>query len=342
MRVYEIGFAHPIGDFTGDLAKALSFPDAKNTTFKIEGVSFPFPKKNGTSNDFQISFTAQDFSHATYFCVNIFYNLDTGEFKMVDQENKEPTCASFGGCYCKSNHYCHVPPQPTSCTADAQCRTSWYPSSYCQGNLTHAGSCHMELPPRCQKDSDCDGNITTAKNGEAAAPIQATYASSEAITGPTLFKEDTDQNHCFDLQVMNNNTECFKEYWIKHQYQFFGFNKGRCPPQYTVENRKTNICGTNVVARNLGKALTQKNKEPTASKQNNCQKLNSNYCSGSKSDPQGTCCDNMFCKYWQAPIGRTCMGCYSCKCDNGGPGSTDDPSKCVNNDGKLCPFVEEC
>ena len=91
MRVYEIGFAHPIGDFTGDLAKALSFPDAKNTTFKIEGVSFPFPKKNGTSNDFQISFSAQDFSHATYFCVNIYYNLDTGEFKMADQENKEPT-----------------------------------------------------------------------------------------------------------------------------------------------------------------------------------------------------------------------------------------------------------
>ena len=287
MRVYEIGFAHPIGDFTGDLAKALSFPDAKNTTFKIEGVSFPFPKKNGTSNDFQISFTAQDFSHATYFCVNIFYNLDTGEFKMVDQENKEPTCAAFGGCYCKSNHYCHVPPQPTSCTTDTQCRTSWYPSSYCQGNLTHAGSCHMELPPRCQKDSDCDGNITTAKNGEAAAPIQATYASSEAITGPTLFKEDTDQNHCFDLQVMNNNTECFKEYWIKHQYQFFGFNKGRCPPQYTVENRKTNICGTNVVARNLGRALIQ-----TETNLGGCTNPTSQICCSSSSDCSQPWCDN--------------------------------------------------
>ena len=206
MRVYEIGFAHPIGDFTGDLAKALSFPDAKNTTFKIEGVSFPFPKKNGTSNDFQISFTAQDFSHATYFCVNIFYNLDTGEFKMVDQ---------------------------------------------------------------------------------AAAPIQATYASSEAITGPTLFKEDTDQNHCFDLQVMNNNTECFKEYWIKHQYQFFGFNKGRCPPQYTVENRKTNICGTNVVARNLGKALIQ-----TETNLGGCTNPTSQICCSSSSDCSQPWCDN--------------------------------------------------
>ena len=97
MRVYDGVHAHPIGDFTGDLAQVLSFPDAKNTTFKIEdntigiisyGVNFPFPKKTGTSNDFQISFSAQDFSHATYFCVNLYYNLDTGEFKMVDQENK--------------------------------------------------------------------------------------------------------------------------------------------------------------------------------------------------------------------------------------------------------------
>ena len=188
MRVYDGVHAHPIGDFTGDLAQVLSFPDAKNTTFKIEdntigiisyGVNFPFPKKTGTSNDFQISFSAQDFSHATYFCVNIYYNLDTGEFKMADQEKE----------------------------------------------------------------------------------VVAITASKQNVT---------------------------------------------------------------------------------ASKQNDCQKLNSNYCSGSKSDPQGTCCDNMFCKYWQAPIGRTCMGCYSCKCDNGGPGSTDDPSKCVNADGKLCPFVEEC
>ena len=28
---------------------------------------------------FQVSFTAQDFHHATYFCVDVFYNLDTGK-----------------------------------------------------------------------------------------------------------------------------------------------------------------------------------------------------------------------------------------------------------------------
>ena len=31
VRVYEIGFAHPVSQFTGDLAKVISFPDAKKT-----------------------------------------------------------------------------------------------------------------------------------------------------------------------------------------------------------------------------------------------------------------------------------------------------------------------
>jgi hypothetical protein len=79
VRIYETGYSHPVSDFTGDLAKVMSFPDAKTTTFKIDAVQFKLPKiaSNGT-NVFQVSFTAQDFSHATYFCVNVFYNLDTG------------------------------------------------------------------------------------------------------------------------------------------------------------------------------------------------------------------------------------------------------------------------
>ena len=303
VRVYETGFAHPVGDFTGDLAKVLSFPDAKNTTFKIEGVTFPLPPNKG-QNVFQISFTAQDFSHATYFCLDIYYNLDTGK-------------------------------------------------------------------------------ITTAKNGEAAAPIPATYAAaSEAITGPTLFKEDADQNHCFDLQVMNNNTECFKDYWIKHQYQFLGFNKGRCPSKYNVADGRTDICGSNVVARNLGMALTQTevtavsfasscNTKPgipsvfekicaAAKDATACNKLSTtcqwsgpspgptgcknlgNLCSGSAPDPQGTCCSGAFCKYWQTAGGNICSGCYNCHCDSGGPGTTDDPSKCINTNGNLCPFTKNC
>ena len=40
VRVYEEGSAHPVGDYFGDLAKVLSFPDAKNTTFAINGRIF--------------------------------------------------------------------------------------------------------------------------------------------------------------------------------------------------------------------------------------------------------------------------------------------------------------
>ena len=79
-------------------------------------------------------------------------NLD--EAPELVKENKKQTCASFGGCYCKSNHYCHVPPQPIHCTTDAQCRSSWYPSSYCQ-NPDKMGTCHLNMPPRCEQDSDC-------------------------------------------------------------------------------------------------------------------------------------------------------------------------------------------
>ena len=54
--------------------------------------------------------------------------------------------------YCKTNGYCHVPGLPTSCTNNKECQTPWYPSSYCQSG----GSCHLEPPPKCTKDSDCN------------------------------------------------------------------------------------------------------------------------------------------------------------------------------------------
>ena len=75
VRVYEEGFSHPVGDYTGDLAKVLSFPDARNTTFAINGVGFRLPARAATGK-FQASFTAQDFTHAAYFCVDVYYTLD--------------------------------------------------------------------------------------------------------------------------------------------------------------------------------------------------------------------------------------------------------------------------
>ena len=66
-------------------------------------------------------------------------------------------------------------------------------------------------------------------------------------------------------------------------------------------------------------------------------------CSGSAVNTTGSCCEGSFCKYWQpTPEGRLCQGCYNCKCASGGPGATDDPSKCVGDDGQQCPWVNEC
>jgi hypothetical protein len=75
IRVYEDGASHPVGDYFGDLSKVLTFPDLKNTTFKIDGVQFALPKKSFTGK-FQVAFTATDFQHATYFCVDAYYGLD--------------------------------------------------------------------------------------------------------------------------------------------------------------------------------------------------------------------------------------------------------------------------
>ena len=110
VRVYEEGFAHPVGDFYGDFSKVLSFPDAKNTTFKIDGVQFMLPNLGSTSsNIFQISFTAQDFQHATYFCVDIYYNLDTG--KMTTTKNVEASLLTS----------LMTADAPHQCTTDADC-----------------------------------------------------------------------------------------------------------------------------------------------------------------------------------------------------------------------------
>ena len=84
VRVYEQGAPKPVGDFFGDLAKVLTFPDNRNTTFSIKGVSFPLPKRK-YSGIFQAAFTAQDFTKSAYFCVDIFYTLDSnGEAVIAD------------------------------------------------------------------------------------------------------------------------------------------------------------------------------------------------------------------------------------------------------------------
>ncbi len=76
----------------------------------------------------------------------------------------------LGGCradgphfpvYCGDNGYCHAPPLPYDCTADKECQTPWYPDSYCQTG----GTCHLEPPPKCKTDADCQ----RPQVGDAAA-----------------------------------------------------------------------------------------------------------------------------------------------------------------------------
>ena len=167
VRIYETGYSHPVSDFTGDLAKVMSFPDAKNTTFKINNVQFKLPKiaSNGT-NVFQVSFTAQDFSHATYFCVNVFYNLDTGAITTEHPNNKEivssPPQPGLPMLQLHAvdddGHHCH---QVTSFDNTTACFTYyWAYHSYQFGKFVN-GACPKTFNDPEKKTTICAGDFGT-------------------------------------------------------------------------------------------------------------------------------------------------------------------------------------
>ena len=72
MRIYELGLSHPVQTNTGDLMKAVKFLDDKNTTYALD-FDFIMPPAH-TSGHFQGSFTAQDDQHASYLCLDLFFN----------------------------------------------------------------------------------------------------------------------------------------------------------------------------------------------------------------------------------------------------------------------------
>ena len=72
LRIYELGLSHPIQTDTGDLLKAVAFLDEKNTTYALN-FDFVMPPSH-VSGNFQGSLEAQDDQHASYFCLDLFFN----------------------------------------------------------------------------------------------------------------------------------------------------------------------------------------------------------------------------------------------------------------------------
>jgi len=260
IRVYEEGFPKPVGDFHGDdLSKVMTFPDAKNTTFRISGVQFPLPT-SGATNEFQISFVGRDFEKSTYFCVDIFYNLHTGVVKMMNKEapttmKQEEAKEVHYPVYCKANGFCHVPPQPTSCTDDAECRTPWYRSSYCQSG----GTCHLELPPKCKTDSDCNpkkvsvllmaalNKQATKKNTEApllgSCKTDADCPSSYCKNDPT--KQAPYQCHLCGDECCEDDTDCDGSYCIN--------DPTKMPPYFCHASSSNNLFDAILMPKMLAK-----------------------------------------------------------------------------------------
>ena len=124
--------------------------------------------------------------------------------------------------YCKANGYCHVPGLPDSCTSDYECQTPWYPSSYCQSG----GSCHLEPPPKCTKDSDCNPkNNDKTLSSQFYAPVSVSKICVENAAGFVMHFDlkdldtdeisqdsgtfDIDQSKCLNLNdvahISNND-----------------------------------------------------------------------------------------------------------------------------------------
>ena len=193
-------------------------------------------------------------------------------------------------------------------------------------------------------DSQCPSGETCSDEGDCVKPPHEL----------DLHILDDDGKHCHELQALDNTTACFTTYWAAHSYQFKGYVAGLCPAKFTSTDETNTICPpNNVVARIHGILPPAPGPAPAPTpgpgptpgpspEPRGCKALGG-VCTGNKTNPQGSCCNNAFCKYWQTdPAGRTCMGCYTCKCATGGPGTTDDPQKCVGGDGKLCPSTKNC
>ena len=72
LRIYELGLSHPIQTNTGDLLKAVTFLDEKNTTYALNSRDLLCLRH--VSGNFQGSLEAQDNQHASYFCLDLFFN----------------------------------------------------------------------------------------------------------------------------------------------------------------------------------------------------------------------------------------------------------------------------
>ena len=222
----------------------------------------------------------------------------------------------------------------------------------------------------CNAGQQCSGPEGYGPGGAGTVPAWTCWGSPTPTPTPTptpppptpptpappgqfaLHSQDSDLNHCHELQVFDNTTDCFRSYWGAHGYQFAGFKAGLCPKTFDHVDEENAICQGPKPAYARIKGIlppppptsvqASATSGPLSVGPQGCSPLGGQ-CTGSEGNPQGSCCNNAFCKYYQPdPAGRVCMGCYSCKCAHGGPGSTDDPQKCLDDNGKLCPSTKNC
>merc|ERR1711907_57182 len=163
VRIYESGKAKSTATSIGDLMTALTFDDAKNTTFTLK-VSFPLPKQLA-SGKFNANLVAVDQAKADYMCLDIKYSYAAPVAMVAPLAAEQPAltgcksgdaqCAvsSGQGSYCKywldkpvcqgSNKACQC-----TCRGDAFCTSAVRADSYCKYWQTGVGKvCQYSSKP---------------------------------------------------------------------------------------------------------------------------------------------------------------------------------------------------
>jgi len=259
-------------------------------------------------------------------------------------------------CDCKGDE---PAPAPSPASSTVMCLESTCPAEFASCKTTDAGMAVLSCLASSCNSTSCAATcvapyedkrevLAMASCGgqkqcwhmETMSLAAAHHTTVKAVKSVSIHKESG--SHCNELWVAGMSAGCMQDYWGAHGYQFEDYQEGLCPEQYNVE-RSHNTIGkcteAQAVARLKGMAAALV--MPMVEGTQTCAALGG-ICTGSAVNTTGSCCAGSFCKYWQQPEGRVCQGCYNCKCGSGGPGATDDPSKCIGDNGKQCPYVSEC
>lgn len=219
---------------------------------------------------------------------------------------RDRNCPDQTIAYCKANGYCkfrNPPPPPTAQVSEVNATSGCKSAADCGADGDMGGY--------CKANGDC----------HCTAPFFASDGSTCKLTCTPTSK----------TPCCRDNNDCTKD----------GDKAAYCKsPRSNLHTTPGNgmcRCGIGFSGTTSCHKTSEALEAPSQ-----CGGTGSTFCTGSVVNTTGSCCKGNFCKYWATGAGKVCQGCYNCKCASGGPGAVDDPRKCKDSAGNICPSEYEC